>query len=67
MAARLEGARDPASYLHAAVRRHPLTAPVHPTGPDRAAMADLVRTTLPDKVAGKVLACRAWPVLARRL
>ena len=66
-AARLEGAHDPASYLHAAVHRHPPTAPLRPTGQDRAAMADLVRTALPASVADKVLACRGWPVLARRL
>ena len=66
-AARLEAARDPASYLSAAVHRHPLTAPLRPTGPDRAAMADLVRTAMPDTVADKVVDCRAWPALARRL
>ena len=66
-AARLEAARDPASYLSAVVHRHPLTAPLRPTGPDRAAMADLVRTAMPDTVADKVVACRAWPALARRL
>ena len=55
-AARLEAARDPASYLSAAVHRHPLTAPLRPTGPDRAAMADLVRTAMPDTVADKVVA-----------
>ena len=66
-AARLEAARDPASYLSAAVHRHPLTAPLRPTGPDRAAMADLVRTAMPDTVADKVVGCRAWPALARRL
>ena len=45
----------------------PLTAPLRPTGPDRAAMADLVRTAMPDTVADKVVGCRAWPALARRL
>ena len=30
-------------------------------------MADLVRTAMPDTVADKVVACRAWPALARRL
>ena len=34
----------------------PLTAPLRPTGPDRAAMADLVRTAMPDTVADKVVA-----------
>ena len=66
-AARLEAARDPASYLSAAVHRHPVAAPLRPTGPDRAAMADLVRTAMPDTVADKVVDCRAWPALARRL
>ena len=66
-AARLEAARDPASYLSAAVHRHPVAAPLRPTGPDRAAMADLVRTAMPDTVADKVVGCRAWPALARRL
>ena len=66
-AARLDGARDPASYLHAAVRRHPLAAPLQPSGPDRAAMADLVRAAMPKSVADKVVASKAWPVLARRL
>ena len=66
-AARLQAARDPASYLSAAVHRHPLTAPLRPTGPDRAVMADLVRTAMPDTVADKVVACRAWPALTRRL
>src|SRR4051794_36032957 len=66
-AARLDGARDPASYLHAAVRRHPLAAPLQPSGPDRAAMADLVRAAMPKSVADKVVASKACPVLARRL
>ena len=66
-AARLDGARDPASYLHAAVRRHPLAAPLQRSGPDRAAMADLVRAAMPKSVADKVVASTAWPVLARRL
>ena len=66
-AARLDGARDPASYLHAAVRRHPLASPLQPSGPDRAAMADLVRAAMPKSVADKVVASKAWPVLARRL
>ena len=30
-------------------------------------MADLVRTAMPDTVADKVVGCRAWPALARRL
>ena len=30
-------------------------------------MADLVRTAMPDTVADKVVDCRAWPALARRL
>jgi hypothetical protein len=66
-AARLQAARDPASYLSAAVHRHPVAAPLRPTGPDRAAVADLVRTAMPDTVADKVIACRAWPALTRRL
>src|SRR5215207_4134145 len=66
-AARLDRARDPASYLHAAVRRHRLASPLQPSGPDRAAMADLVRAAMPKSVADKVVASTAWSVLARRL
>jgi hypothetical protein len=58
---------NPGRYLAAILERRAEHLRPSPTGVDQAAMAAVVRRSLEQPVADKVINCRAWPGLAERL
>jgi hypothetical protein len=58
---------DPGGHLAAVLRRRAEQNRPQRTGVNRKVMAELVHEGLPPPVADRVVQCRAWPTLAKRL
>jgi Ftsk gamma domain len=64
---RIARADNPASYLTAVVSKKAAQIGPPRTGVDRAAMESLVRDAFPHEIADKLIDCKAWPALAKRV
>lgn len=66
-AEKILAADNPGRYLAGAIERRAEHLRPSPTGVDQGAMAAIVRRSLEQPVADKVVNCRAWPGLAKHL